>query len=127
MTHRLATGSARLNRFWVLGIALLLLAGCGQSVAVGERFTLRDGEMVRVRESEVTIEAGQIIDGLDGSQQVGDGSVSLRVTVGKGDETELYLEAGGTAAAGEYEIRFERVVSDADGLTCELIVTRRGE
>lgn len=125
MTHSPATGPTKLNRFWALGLALLILAGCGQSVAVGERFTLRDGEMVRVKQSEVTIEARQIIDGLDGSQEIGDGSVSLRVTVEDGDEIELCLEAGGTAATGGYEIHFERVVADADGLTCEVVVTRR--
>jgi hypothetical protein len=36
-------------RFWVLGTALLILVSCGQSVAVGERFTLWEGETVRMR------------------------------------------------------------------------------
>ena len=119
--------SSKFTRILLSGLALLTLAGCGRSVAVGERFMIRDGETVRVRGTDVSIAAEQIIDGLDGSQEIGDGSVSLRVIL-EGEvkgETELYLEARGTASAGGYDIHFERVHSDAKGLSCELIVTRR--
>ena len=116
--------SASAKRLWVLGIVLLILAACSRSVALDERFTLREGETVRVRGAELTIEVEQIIDGLDGSQEIGDGSASLRVTVEKEGETEVYLETGERARIGGVEIGLERVVSDRDGLTCEMVVRR---
>lgn len=116
---------SKFTRIRLLGLTLLVLASCGRSVPVGGRFTIRDGEMVRLRGTEMRIEAEQIIDGLDGSQEIGDGSAVLRLIVEGEDLAELYLETGGTAAAGGYDIHFERVHSDAADLTCELIVTRR--
>ena len=37
------------TRFWIWGMALLMLVGCRRSPAVGERFTLRDSDTVRIR------------------------------------------------------------------------------
>ena len=55
------------KRLWVPGIVLLVLVACGRSAMLDERFTLREGETVRVRGAELTIEVEQIIDGLDGN------------------------------------------------------------
>jgi hypothetical protein len=107
-----------------MSIVLLILASCSRSVAIGEPFVLREGKAVHVRGTELTVEAEEIIQGLDGSQWVDDGSVTLRVTVEGVGETELYLEAGEWTMVGEYEIRFERVVSGTEGTGCELIVNR---
>ena len=112
------------SRILGMGIVLLLLASCRQSVALGEPFILQEGETARVRGTELTVEVEELIEGLEGSQMIGDGSVTLRLAVEGEDETELYLEAGEWHRVGGYEIRFERVVSDAEGARCELIVNR---
>jgi hypothetical protein len=107
-----------------MGIVLLILASCSHSVTIGESFILQEGETVRVKGTELTIEVEQVIEGREGSQRIGDGSVTLWVAVEGEDETELYLEAGEWARIGGYEIRFERVVSDLEGARCELIVSQ---
>ena len=115
---------ASTSRILGVAIVLLVLVGCSHSVAIGEPFVLREGETVRVQGTDLTVEVEQIIEGLDGSQRIEDGSVTLRVTVEGEGETELYLEAGNGARIGGYKIRFEQVVSDAEGASCELIVSR---
>ena len=109
-----------------MGIALLLLASCTQSVPLGEPFVLQEGETARVKETELTIEVIELIEGLEGSQMIGDGSVTLRLVVEGEGETELYLEAEEWHTVAGYEIHFERVVWDADAeeANCELIVNR---
>jgi hypothetical protein len=114
----------RASRILGMGIVLVALVSCRRSVAVGEPFVLREGETAHVSGTELTIEAEEIIQGLEGSQWVEDGSVTLRVTVEGASETELYLEAGEWTRVAEYEIRIERVVSDAEGTGCELTVNR---
>ena len=108
-----------------MGLVLLILVSCSRSMAMGKPFVLREGETVRIRGTALIIEAEEIIQGLEGSQWVNDGSVTLRVTVEGVSETELYLEAGEWTTVGEYDIRFERVVSSAEETKCELIVNRR--
>ena len=117
---------SRMNASRVLGmsIVLLVLVSCTRSVAIGEPFVLREGETVCVSGTELTIRAGEIIQGLEGSQRVDDGSVTLWVTVEGVSETELYLEAGEWNTVAEYEIRVERVVSGTEGTRCELVVNR---
>jgi hypothetical protein len=112
------------SRILGMSIVLLILVNCSRSVTIGEPFVLREGETVHVRGTELTVEAKEIIQGLEGSQWVEDGSVTLWVTVEGVSETELYLEAGEWTMVGEYEIRFERVVSGSEGTRCELIVNR---
>jgi hypothetical protein len=113
------------NRILGASIILLILVGCSHSVAIGEFFVLREGETARVKGTELTIKAEEIIEGLEGSHEIGDGSVTLWVTVEGESETELYLQAGNSNRVGGYKIRFERVVfSDAEGVGCELIVSR---
>ena len=114
----------RASRILGMSIVLLVLVSCRRSVAIGEPFVLREGETVHISGTELTIEAEEIIQGLEGSQRVDDGSVTLWVTVEGASETELYLEAGEWTSVAEYEIRFERVVSDAEETRCELIVNR---
>ena len=116
---------ARLSQILGWGLALFFLVGCGRSVTVEERFTLREGKAVRLKGTALTIRVEQIIDGLDGSQRIGDGSATLLVTVKGEGETEVSLETGNEAVVGGYAIYFERVVSDAAGLSCELVITRR--
>lgn len=115
----------RMTRVLVLGAALILLAGCcGRPVALGERFTLRKGEMVRVREARLIIEIDAMIYQQPGSQTPGDGFVGLRVTERGGRETAVTLSAGQTVQVGEYEIHLERLVVGVEGDGCELLVTR---
>jgi hypothetical protein len=108
-----------------LGIALLILVGCcGRPVALGERFTLREGEMVRVQEAGLIIEIDTMIYQQPGSQTPGDGFVGLRVTERGGRETTVTLFAGQKAQIGEYEILLERLVVGVESDGCELVVTR---
>ena len=109
---------------WLLGIALLVLVSCTQSAAVGERFTLWEGETVRVRGTGLTIEIEQIGNQQPGSQETMDGFVFLRVMVRDEGETKVFLEVGEKEKVGEYEIRLERVIWDVDAWSCELVVTR---
>jgi hypothetical protein len=113
------------NRFLALGVALPILAGCcGRSVALGGRFTLWQGEMVRVREAGLTIELETMIYQQPGSQTPGDGFVDLRVTERGGRETTVTLFAGQKAQVGGYEIYVERLVIGVESDGCELVVTR---
>jgi hypothetical protein len=126
---RMESSSMRRNRvsasrIFGMGVVLLILASCSHSVAIDEPFVLQEGETVHVKGTELTIEVEQVIEGLEGSQRIGDGSVTLRVAVEGEDETELYLEAGNGVRVGGYKIRFERVISDANGARCELIVSQ---
>jgi hypothetical protein len=112
------------SRILAMGIALLILVSCRQAVPLGEPFVLREGDTVRVKGTELTVEVKELIEGLEGSQMIGDGSVTLRLVVEGEDETELYLEAGEWTRVSGYEVRFERVISDAEGARCELIVSQ---
>jgi hypothetical protein len=113
------------NRFLLLGVALLVLAGCcGRPVAVGERFTLWQGEMVRVQEAGLIIEIDVMAYQQPGSETPGDGFVDLRVTERGGRESMVTLSAGQKAQVGEYEIHLEKLVVGLEGDGCELIVTR---
>jgi hypothetical protein len=113
------------NRFLVLGIVLLILAGCcGRSVAIVERFTLWKGETVRVQEAGLIIEIETMAYQQPGSQTPGDGFVDLRVTERGGRETTVTLSAGQKAQVGGYEIHLERLVVGKDSDGCELVVTR---
>jgi hypothetical protein len=109
----------------ILGLALLILAGCcGRPVALGERFTLWQGEMVRVQEAGLIIEIDEMVYQQPGSQTPGDGFVGLRVTERGGRETMVTLFAGQEAQVGEYEIRLEKLVVGVESDGCELVVTR---
>ncbi|MBN1812302.1 MAG: hypothetical protein JXA14_10735 [Anaerolineae bacterium] len=113
------------NRVLVLGVALLVLAGCcGRSVALGERFTLWKGEMVTVREAGLIIEIETMIYQQPGSQTPGDGFVDLLVTERGGRETTVTLFAGQKAQVGGYEIHVERLVVGVEGEGCGLVVAR---
>ena len=117
----------RIGASWIfgMGIILLILVSCSRSVEIDELFVLPEGETARVKGTELTIKAEEIIEGLEGSHEIGDGSVTLRVTVEGESETELYLQAGNSNRVGGYKIRFEQVVSDAEGVVgCELIVSQ---
>jgi hypothetical protein len=108
-----------------LGIALLILAACcGRPVVLGERFTLRKGEMVRVQEAGLILEIDAMIYQQPGSETPGDGFVDLRVTERGGRETEVTLFAGQKAQVGGYEIYLEELVVGVESDGCELIVTR---
>jgi hypothetical protein len=114
-----------INWLLVLGISLLILAGCcGRSVALDERFTLWQGDMVRVRQAGLTIAIQAIAYQAPGSQTPGDGFVDLRVTERGGQETTVTLFAGQMARIGGYEIHVERLVVSTEGEGCELVVTR---
>jgi hypothetical protein len=113
------------NHFLMLGMALLILAGCcGRPVAVGERFTLWQGEMVRVQEAGLIIEIDAMVYQQPGSQTPGDGFVDLRVTERGGREATVTLFAGQKAQVGGYEIYVERLVIGVESDGCELVVTR---
>lgn len=113
------------NRLLVLGISLLILAGCcGRSVVLGERFTLWQGDMIRVRQAGLTIGVQAMAYQAPGSQTPGDGFVDLRVTERGGQETTVTLFAGQMAQIGGYEICVERLVVSTEGEGCELVVTR---
>lgn len=111
------------NRWWVLCLALLVLAACSRSVAVGERFTLWQGEVVRVKGAGLTIEITALAYQQPGSQTPGDGFVQLRVVGGDEGETEVALMAGQEATIGGYTIRLERLLASVDGEGCELVVS----
>jgi hypothetical protein len=122
MKHRMIVTS----RFWMLSVAMLVLAGCcGRQVALGERFTLWQSDMVRVQEAGLIIEIETMIYQQPGSQTPGDGFVDLRVTETGGRETTVTLFAGQKAQVGGYEILLERLVVGVDSDGCELVVIQR--
>lgn len=121
MNHILTTGGLRTL---LLGITLLALAGCGRWAVVGRPFLLQEGPVARVMGIGLTIRPTDIVEGLDGSQKIGDGSVVLQVRVTGKEEREVYLEAEEQVTVHGYVIRFERVISDDREGRCELIVTR---
>ena len=114
-----------LSTIIIISIIMLVLTGCSRSVTPGVPFLIRDGQTIHLKGTGLTIQAEEIIQGLDGSQNLEDGSVILWVTDQAGSQKEFYLETGGWVSTGQYEIQFQRVVSDADGLGCELIVNQK--
>ena len=120
----MAQKSLGISRFRVLTLSLLLLASCSQSVTLGETFILREGKTARISGTGLRIEAEQVYYGTPGSQKAGDGAVVLQVRVADGEETELFLQVGWEKSVGEYNIRLERLFSDADGACGELVVTQ---
>lgn len=119
-----------LSRVLILGITLLALVSCIPSVEVGEPFTLWEGETISVRGTGLTIEAELVYFGKPGSHDPGDGAVDLRVRVGGGEETEVFLEVGQQKEVGGYVIRFEKLVSVVEKgewkKGCELVVVQEG-
>jgi hypothetical protein len=115
------------NWFWRLSMALLLLVSCSRSVAVGEHFTLWQGETVQVRQTGLAIEIETIAYQQPGSQTPGDGFVELQVSVRGEGETKVTLMAGREAKVGGYEIGLEELVTNVDGEGCELVVTQAAE
>ena len=113
-----------IGRFCGLALALLLLVGCSQSAAVGEPFILREGKTARVDGTELRIEAEQVSYGTPSSQKAGDGAVVLQVKVAEGKKIEIFLQVGWEKSVAEFKIRLESVLSDAEGTSCELVVTR---
>jgi len=73
--------------------------------------------------TELRIEAEQVSYGMPGSQRAGDGAVELQVKAADGDETEIFLQVGWERSVGEFKIRLERVLADAEGSSGELVVT----
>jgi hypothetical protein len=110
--------------FWLVAVALLILTSCSRSAALGQRFSLQEGETVSVRGTGLTIEIEQIGNQQPGSQEIMDGFVFLRVMAKDGGQTTVFLEVGAQKTVGGYEIHLERVVLGADMWSCELIVTR---
>jgi hypothetical protein len=110
--------------FSLVAVALLILASCSRSAALGQRFSLQEGETVSVRGTGLAMEIEQVGNQQPGSQEIMDGFVFLRVIEKDGGQTTVYLEVGGQNAVGGYEIHLERVVLGADIWSCELIVTR---
>ena len=116
------------NKRWlVVSVMILSVLNCSQSLSehqanIGEEFLLTEHQQIRINETDLTIEAVQIIDGLDGSQEIGVGSVYLSVTGGDEQDIEIYLETGNCKMVGEHEILYIEVSSDQDGLKARLVV-----
>ena len=113
-----------LSWLWTAALALLVLAGCSRAASVGEAFSLREGETVRVGGTGLTLAIEQIGNEQPGLQETMDGFVFLQVTVeGEGERT-VYLEVGERERAGGYEIHLVEVTPDGEDWRCELVVRR---
>lgn len=106
-----------------MSLALLALAACSRSVAVGERFTLWQGETVKIKGTGLTIEITAFAYQQPGSQTPGDGFAQLWVVGGDGGEREVTLMAGQETTVGGYTIRLERLLTSVDSEGCELVVS----
>ncbi len=73
-------------------------------VNADEEFLLREQQRISIIDTDLTIEIKQIIDGLDGSQEIGVGAVYITIESEGGEPQEIYLETGGSKQFGEYEI-----------------------
>lgn len=117
----------RENSWLILSIPILMLTGCNATstesmVYLGQNFLLEEAQYRNILETEMTIEAVTIIDGLDGSHEPGAGSVYLSVDNGIEENIEVYLETGSWKTLGEYEIHLIEVTSDGEGLKASLLV-----
>jgi hypothetical protein len=116
------------NRYCIVtAVMILLISGCGSSMPdseadTEEEFLLAEGQRMELGETGITVEILQIIDGLDGSQEIGAGSVYLILTDGEGQQEEVYLETGYSKQSGEHVIRFIEVLMDQEGLQVKLSV-----
>ena len=116
------------NSPWLISAAaILLLLACNRSVLesqarVGEEFLLVPEQQIEITDINLEITAVRIIEGLDGSHEIGVGSVYLLVTTGDEQDLEIYLETGNTKNIGENEIEFIEVLSDQIGLKARLVV-----
>ncbi len=113
----------------MLSAAVMMLVSCGGSVSgnivnLDQPFLLCSGERVKVLDADLEVEATSVIDGLDGSMEMGVGSVYLLVDHGTEKDIEVYLETGGCKTLGEYELHFIEVTTDAEGITGARLLVR---
>jgi hypothetical protein len=110
-------------------ISLLLVSSCGESVSgdvvnLDQAFLLAAGQRVKVLDTDLTIEAISVIDGLDGSMEIGAGSADLLVDHGIEKDIEVYLETGGWKTLGEFELHFTEVEVDPEGVARARLLVR---
>lgn len=110
-------------------VSIMALCSCGQSVSgdlvnLDQTFLLAAGERVRVLDTDLAVEATGVIDGLDGSMEIGSGSAYLLVDHGIEEDIEVYLETGGWKTLGEYELHFIEVRVDTEGTVRALLIVR---
>ncbi len=111
----------------MISVMIVSALNCSQSLSepqanIGEEFLLAEQQQIRINETNLTIEVVQIIDGLDGSQEIGVGSAYLLVTSEDEQDLDIYLETGNCKTVGEHEIHYIEVSSDQDGLKARLVV-----
>ena len=110
-------------------VMLTAVCSCGQSVSgdvvnLDQPFLLAAGERVKVLDADLAVEATSVVDGLDGSMEIGSGSANLLVDHGIEQDIEVYLETGGWKTLGEYELHFIEVRVDAEGTVRARLIVR---
>ena len=109
---------------WALGLALLVVVSCTPTAGLGKPFILWQGKSIRVRGTGWTIEAEQVSDQVPGSQKPVRGYATLTVTTREGDWSSVFVQVNESKRVGEFEIRMQRIIMDAEGQRCELVVSR---
>jgi hypothetical protein len=117
------------SRKVMLSAAAMMLVSCGGPVSgnivnLDQPFLLCSGESVKVLDADLEVEATSVIDGLDGSMEIGVGSVYLLVDHGTEKDIEVYLETGGWKTLGEYELHFIEVTNNEEGITSARLLVR---
>jgi len=87
-------------------------------------FTLAAGESVKVLDTDVSVRAVEVIDGLEGTLDAGAGSAELLVDHGIEEDIMVYLQSGGWKTLGEYEVHLLEVRTDDRGSARALLLVR---
>lgn len=100
--------------------AALLPLSCGSGgavdvVSLDQPFVLASGDSVKVLDADLSVQALEVIEGLEGTMESGAGSALLLVDHGIELDIEVYLESGGWKTLGEYELHLLGVESDDGG------------
>lgn len=117
-------------KYQKLLVYLLLLVGscsmisqCDQ-VELGKEFVLARQDQVQLSDTDLIIKAVTIIEGLDGSMEIGVGSVSLLVSTEENPNREVYMETGDIKSIDSYRIEFIEVIYDHGEHKVRLLINR---
>lgn len=100
-----------------------MISQCDQ-VELGKEFVLAEQDQVQLSDADLTIKAVTIIEGLDGSMEIGVGSVSLLVAAGEFPVRDVYMETGDKRSINGYRIEFIEVIYDHGEHKVRLLINR---
>lgn len=111
-----------------LALALLAVSCVNRSMEdianLDQPFTLAEGGRVKVLDTDLWVEAVEVIEGLEGTTEAGAGSAELLVDHGIEEDIIVLLQSGGWKTLGEYEVHLLEVRTDGQGTAWARLLVR---